>query len=318
MPKPPSQHRAPSFARQTSPPASDTELSTSRRRLPRGVPARWLDRLLIAATDLPLAAGPRPVVEAVLDAVAGILPAYAVGVSWIPASGSSRRERVTMYRVPSLQANAVHDAVRTPASRGGPVDPTRLFGEWAHEYIVPLAGDALGAQGSTLHVASNDDELDPASPVAHLALRAAVVLGRALPHAHTSAATSSWPGKQRAREFEKRMIQAEKLATFGQLAAGVVHELNNPLTSIVAYSEYLIRRASEPAGIRGSDDVERLRRIHESAHRMLRFTRDLVSYTRPSSETPGPVVLHGVLDQAVAFCEHVLSASGVRVERSYA
>jgi signal transduction histidine kinase len=111
-------------------------------------------------------------------------------------------------------------------------------------------------------------------------------------------------------------------------------ELNNPLTSIVAYSDYLIRKAmarSVPVGqeappspaqpwgphLGDADDVERLRRISESANRMLRFTRDLVSYARPSSGVAGPVVLHGVIDQAIAFCEHVLAAASVCVERRY-
>src|SRR5207249_1063159 len=44
---------------------------------------------------------------------------------------------------------------------------------------------------------------------------------------------------------------------------------------------------------------------------------DLVSYARPSSGATGPVVLHDVIDQAIAFCEHVLSAAAVRVERRY-
>ncbi len=119
--------------------------------------------------------------------------------------------------------------------------------------------------------------------------------------------------------FHARMLQADKLATFGQIAAGLVHELNNPLTSIVAYSDYLIRQASTKDGGLGKDpgDLERIRRISESANRMLRFTRELVGYSRPSSGMVGPVVLHRVIDQAVAFCEHVLSASGVRIERSY-
>jgi signal transduction histidine kinase len=51
---------------------------------------------------------------------------------------------------------------------------------------------------------------------------------------------------------------------------------------------------------------------------MLRFTRELVSYARPSSGSLEPVILHSVIDRAIAFCEHVLSAAGMRVERTYA
>ena len=46
---------------------------------------------------------------------------------------------------------------------------------------------------------------------------------------------------ERMRSLERQVIQAEKLATLGQLAAGVVHELNNPLTSISVYGDYLVR-----------------------------------------------------------------------------
>jgi signal transduction histidine kinase len=79
----------------------------------------------------------------------------------------------------------------------------------------------------------------------------------------------------------------------------------------------LIRKA-EAGGVREAEDVDRLRRIGESANRMLRFTRELVNYARPSSGIPGEVVLHDVIDQAIAFCEHVLAAAHVRVERRYA
>jgi signal transduction histidine kinase len=148
--------------------------------------------------------------------------------------------------------------------------------------------------------------------------RAAVALGRALAQARRITALAEI--QRDARSFEDRLIQADKLATFGQIAAGVVHELNNPLTSIVAYSDYLIRKAiagGPAADADGADDVERLRRISESANRMLRFTRDLMSYARPSSSVAGPVVVHGVIDQAIAFCEHILAGAGMRVERDY-
>ncbi|MCB9667223.1 MAG: PAS domain S-box protein [Myxococcales bacterium] len=117
------------------------------------------------------------------------------------------------------------------------------------------------------------------------------------------------------RQLEEQMIHAEKLATLGQLAAGVVHELNNPLTSISVYSEFLLKKALTENG--DPKDIDRLRRITQSADRILRFSRDLVTYARPSTAEPSSVPLHESLDQAVVFCEHVLIEHGVHVERHY-
>jgi len=95
----------------------------------------------------------------------------------------------------------------------------------------------------------------------------------------------------------------------------VVHELNNPLTSIVAYTEWLVRKQG-PSG--DPDSLERLRRIGESSSRILRFTRDLVAYARPSSGVPTPVIVHHVIDRALAFCEHVLAEHATTVMRAFA
>lgn len=118
------------------------------------------------------------------------------------------------------------------------------------------------------------------------------------------------------RQLEEQIIHAEKLATLGQLAAGVVHELNNPLTSISVYSDYLLKKGER--GGADAPDLEKLRRIVQSAERILNFTRDLVAYARPSNEEPRLVSIHDVLDQSVVFCEHVIAESGVRVEKRFA
>ena len=117
------------------------------------------------------------------------------------------------------------------------------------------------------------------------------------------------------RDLESQVVQAEKLATLGQLAAGVVHELNNPLTSISVYAEYLYKKGQREES--AADDVEKLRRIVQAAERILRFTRDLVTYARPSTETPQELDVESMLDQCLVFCEHVIRDHGTAVEKAF-
>jgi signal transduction histidine kinase len=282
---------------------ADHETSSARARIPNAIPHGWLDRLLTAVVDLPLLDGEPAVVEAAVDAIAGILTGHAVGACFVRELRSGLREQLVVKRMPEGE---------TEVQSG--VDPARLFPGFDHEYVTPIPE---GPAGSTLHIASNEDPLDgDSSATTHrLVDRAAVALGRALGQTRAIAALDS--RNPDAHALERRMLQADKLANFGQIAAGIVHELNNPLTSIVAYTDYLIRKAGADGSIGEAEDVGRLKRISESATRMLGFARDLISYARPSNGARGPVVLHDAIDQAIAFCEHVLSDADVRVERRY-
>ena len=110
-------------------------------------------------------------------------------------------------------------------------------------------------------------------------------------------------------ELQRQVVRAERLATLGELAAGVVHELNNPLTSITVYAEYLVRKL-EKAGAEAAD-LEKLRRIGASAQRILRFSRDLVQYARPSGRDLEPVDVAGVVRQSVSICDHLVERGGI-------
>jgi two-component system NtrC family sensor kinase len=116
------------------------------------------------------------------------------------------------------------------------------------------------------------------------------------------------------RELEQRIVHAEKLATLGQLAAGVVHELNNPLTSISVYSDYLLKQAVEQGA--KSSDAHKLRRIHESADRILRFSRELLAYARPTAEEPQMLQIGEVLERSLEYCDHLINERGVNVRTS--
>ena len=179
-------------------------------------------------------------------------------------------------------------------------DPTRLFPELPEERVVAI--DRVG--NSTLHLAGPQlpPDASPAWTVVEYARRAVENVLTSLNDAGRTRRDAT-----ELRKLQAQVIQAEKLASLGQIAAGIVHELNNPLTSIIAYAEYLRRNAATRAD---ADALERLARIQEGAERILRFSRDLVTYARPAGDVPGPVHLGEVLEKAMVFCEHEFSERG--------
>jgi signal transduction histidine kinase len=264
---------------------------TGRKPLARDVPLEWIDAVLVAVTEIEPSADLERRVSALVDAAASALPSCAFGV-----------------RLPG----ACLVVRRSPGGGGaGAGDPTRLFPDLASERLAPIfaGGDPAlacpsGEDLAMLHVASDDEKLLFESPALDaLVNRLALALRASIRQAHANAL------------LRDQVIQSDKLASLGQIAAGVVHELNNPLTSILAYSDYL-RRKGERAGT-DPTDLDRLARINEAADRILRFSRDLIAYSRPSTERPGPVSIHDVIDRALSFCEHVLDKTGVLVERSF-
>src|SRR6185503_10211689 len=229
--------------------------------------------------ELPLDANPRELADRFLDGLVVLLPHLALGACIVTEPGEP----------PTL-------CVRLPpgASDAMERDPTRLFPLLREERILPLD------EASTFHVAMNG----PLAPLdIRITERSAQVLGKALGRARAFRASER--SSRSLERLQARMIQAEKLASLGQIVAGIVHELNNPLTSILAYADYLARKRRARASDGDvEDDLERLRRIEEAASRILKFSRDLVAYSKPSAEVPGPVSLSEVIGKALGFCEH--------------
>ena len=113
------------------------------------------------------------------------------------------------------------------------------------------------------------------------------------------------------RMREEQFARADKLASVGRLAASVVHEINNPLTAILAYSDQLTRRAPPNADPR---DLARIARIAEAAERIRSLVRRLLAYTPSAAEQPSPLALGDIAGQAAQFCEHVLRERGATLD----
>jgi signal transduction histidine kinase len=118
------------------------------------------------------------------------------------------------------------------------------------------------------------------------------------------------------RDLQRRLIQAEKLAGYGQLVASTLHDLNNPLTAILAYAEYFAR-ALRSAGA-AEADLERIARLKEAAETVLRQTRGLVEYACPPSAPFTSIDLIGVVRRATELCEHEFHRAGIGVRTTFA
>jgi signal transduction histidine kinase len=264
----------------------------------REMPAPWLARLLTLSCELPIDEGMEAVTTALVEAVASMLPRHAFGISLDEAVDPDKPGSARILRSSSKGSRI---SVSPP--------PARIFPEFARERVLEVDAEH---QGIRLHIASEDaGSLKDGTPV-HLLVKR---VGRILVSALRTMRLVSAKGRE-SRELKGQIIQSEKLASLGQIAAGVVHELNNPLTSIVGYSDYLRAKAEREKS--DPNDIERLRRIAESAARILRFSRDLMAYARPSIEPPSPVAVHAVVDQALVFCEHLFTNGGVGVCRNFA
>lgn len=250
-------------------------------------PAAAYEALVDLAATLPVEQGPAAVVTKLLDTLAVLLPHRAFGVCLVQ-SGSD--EPLVELRLPENIARPRRD-------------PTRLFPEFEDERIVALGG----LEGSTLHVGAVTGRFDDGTLEQSIMRKAAALLAGAARTAMVLSSTK--PASTEVTELRSQLIQAEKLATLGQVVAGVVHELANPVTSIVACTDFLLKRGRAAGAPR--EDLVYLNRIGVAADRIHSFCKDLVTYSRPATERPGPVAIHDVLRQAFAFCEHELGRHDV-------
>lgn len=106
---------------------------------------------------------------------------------------------------------------------------------------------------------------------------------------------------------QERWAQSEKLAAIGQLAAGVMHEINNPLATVAACAESLSLRLGDlrAAGVTVPPETEEFTRIigHE-VQRCKRIIESLLTFSRPKSGDKDPTDLNAVVDQAIFLVKH--------------
>ena len=116
-----------------------------------------------------------------------------------------------------------------------------------------------------------------------------------------------------AKRHEQRLILAERMAAMGTLAAGVAHEINNPLAYAKGNVEYVLERLRDAKGI-DPDIVSALEEAREGAERVRRIVQDIRLFARPEGESIAPIDVDRVVEAALTFVADDLSRRG-RLEK---
>src|SRR2546422_179715 len=111
------------------------------------------------------------------------------------------------------------------------------------------------------------------------------------------------------RQAQQRLAQSEKLAAVGQLAAGVMHEINNPLATILACSEALALRFGE--------EDEYLKIIDTEVQRCRRIVEGLLDFSRPNKQSghKAPADINAIIEQTLFLLKHHERFKWLTIER---
>jgi two-component system NtrC family sensor kinase len=136
----------------------------------------------------------------------------------------------------------------------------------------------------------------------------------ALAQAFNSMAASLRARDEQLKEFARRRImESERLAVVGQLAADVAHELNNPMQGIVTYAHLLLERLPADDPQRASVD-----KIANQAARCTTIIRGLLDFARPRKPQKRAAAVQDLIDECLALVEDRSIFHNIEVVRNYA
>jgi signal transduction histidine kinase len=111
------------------------------------------------------------------------------------------------------------------------------------------------------------------------------------------------------RLAENRLVQAAKLAAVGEMAAGIAHELNNPLTSVTGFAELALDAIPKESETRKDLEI-----VMREAIRARDVVRRLLDFARQSESTRVRASINEVIEDVVALTRHLMHTSGIEIK----
>ena len=203
------------------------------------------------------------------------------------------------YRVPAsvrFEIGGLCPRSGSGAGRGGDLLVIPLYGPGASLVGMLMLDEARGAG------APNTEAL--------LALEMSTnQVGQAVEKKRLEQAVRS--AQSRLRSAQEQLMQAEKLSAIGQLISGVAHELNNPLSGVMGFSQLLMANEINPKV------KKNLERIYSEAIRCQKIVQNLLMFARRHQPEKTCQNLNEVIDSVLELRAYQLQVDNIEVERRY-
>jgi PAS domain S-box-containing protein len=114
------------------------------------------------------------------------------------------------------------------------------------------------------------------------------------------------------KQQNERLMMADRLASIGELASGAAHELNNPLTSIIGFSQLLMEKDM-------SDDIrEDVKLIYNEAQRAVNVTKNFLTFARKHTPVREPNQINNIIEDVLELHAHEQQVNHIHVEKHLA
>jgi|GEM_PF-2379088 len=109
------------------------------------------------------------------------------------------------------------------------------------------------------------------------------------------------------KKIQDQLIRSERLAAVGQMAAGISHEIDNPMSVILGYSDYLLRKLSKNNPAREEIEI-----INKEAERCKSTIREYLDFSRPKAQVE-PLDIRTVIHNAISLLKYEIKSKNVDV-----
>jgi len=113
--------------------------------------------------------------------------------------------------------------------------------------------------------------------------------------------------EEREKELQKELLLSSRLASIGELAAGVAHQINNPLTGVLGFSQRLLKKSTD------QETSQYLKRIYTEAERAAKVVQNLLTFARRRQPHKQYSAINEIIESALEFRAYELKTSNIEV-----